>query len=413
MEIYLFNIILFLALVIIVIKINIIDIDNFIFLYVVSWVFISFNISLFFGYYISIISFFIPVVFCIAFISPFYIFRFFLKNSMRGAYYSIFYNNKILSKYIIFINIIGVIGIISQINQFGFGLSISEISRLTSESRYSNENINKIQILANGFIFSIFFIYGFLGEELKKHKRGLILTIFIILLISIVTSSKAALVMCIAFYLSGIVLLNVLSKKQIRTKLKIKVIIYSLLSVVIVFLLSIIIQIFRYGIDVNLSSIVHNSDKIFIYAFGQFSAFGVWFDNNINDINNITYGNGLFTGIYSIIFGNQRIAGYYDAFTYIASEKYTNVFTISRFIIQDFTFFGAFLFLFFLGFVSSLIRFFFSKYIKLTVVYFSVLLVEVIFGFSTSILSYNVVLFSFFIIYFFFINSIKISKDLN
>ncbi|MCD9490696.1 oligosaccharide repeat unit polymerase [Photobacterium phosphoreum] len=413
MEIYLFNVVLFLALIFVINIINIINIENFILLYVINWVFISLNVSLIFGYYISIISLFVPILFCLVFISPFYIVRFFLNDNIRSVSYSTVYNNKILSKYITVINIIGIVGIMSQINQFGFGLSISEIAIMTSEARYANENVNKIQILANGFIFALFFIYGFMGVEIKNHKKGLFLSILIILMISIVTSSKAALIMCIAFYITGLILINVFSKSIINLKHKIKLIIYFLLSLIIILLVSIIIQIFRYGTNLDISTIIYNSDKIFIYAFGQFSAFGVWFDNNINYIDNITYGNGLFTGIYSLIFGHQRVAGYYDTFTYIAVDKYTNVFTLSRFIIQDFTMLGAFLFLFFCGFISSIIKFFFSRYVNFLIIYFSVLLVEVIFGFSTSILSYNVVLFSFLIIYVFFINSIKVSKDLN
>ncbi|EPT9250878.1 O-antigen polymerase [Photobacterium damselae] len=406
-----FNLILVLSLFLLTMRLKVLRIDNFILLYVLSWVFFAFNVSLLFGYYISLQSFFIPILFTLCFNLPYYIFRLFIPNA--DAKYVIIYNNSQINKYIILINLIGLVGILSQIYQVGFGLSISQIAVLASELRYTSENTNKVQIIINGFIFSLFFIYGFLGEEIKKHKKSLLLSLLILFVLSIVTSSKAALVMCVAFYLSGISLLYILSGRLITTKIKFRIITYILSLLLVLFFISVIIQIFRYGNDISLFTIIQNSDKIFIYAFGQFSAFGVWLDNNFNGLSELTYGNGLFTGIYSFIFGHDRIAGYYDTFTYITTDKYTNVFTISRFLIQDFSLYGAFVFLIILGYTSSIVKFFCSKYIKFTIIFFNMLLVEVIFGFSTSILSYNVVLLSFLITYSFFISSINVLRDTN
>ncbi|RZR23062.1 hypothetical protein D8T64_06485 [Vibrio vulnificus] len=142
-------------------------------------------------------------------------------------------------------------------------------------------------------------------------------------------------------------------------------------------------------------------DKIVIYSFGQFSAYSIWFDeNNINILSDFP-GYGILTGVFSKILGFERISGFYDDFTYISTDAYTNVFTLSRFLISDFTFVGSCVVLFFIGLLYEIFHIV-KIPIGIKVLFFSLLSIEIIFGFSTSILSYNNVLLSLLLIMLFF-----------
>ncbi|MUJ37284.1 O-antigen polymerase [Aliivibrio fischeri] len=233
------------------------------------------------------------------------------------------------------------------------------------------------------------------GNINRLHK---IFSILLILLLAVFTSSKANLIISFTFFIAGFFNKLVLTGFVFSYAKKMKLLINSLLIFVSSFSFLILIQTLRYGIDNFSFAIV---DRMLVYAFGQFSAFSVWFDQDISAQLDLGLGYGLFTGFYSRVFGIERIFGFYDTFTYISETDYTNVFSLSRLIITDFTFLGGCIFLFMVGLVWRII-YSSSTNILLLIFFLTCISIETFFGFVTSILSYNNVILAVLLIVFIF-----------
>jgi oligosaccharide repeat unit polymerase len=393
MDIYLFLVFVFSLIIIIITGLKSFEIDEIAILYVSVWVLSSAVVSIFQGYYISTVASLSHIAIVLFFLlpklllSPKFIYR-------VNKHITINNNTKIL----LLFNVIGMVGLLFHVAQFGFSLNIIELSKMASESRYNGDGVSIIQILSSSFLFVNCFIYGISNFEIDKSKIHRFSTLFLIVFSAVLTSSKATLLFSLTFYLAGISVYFILTGQKISLRSKIMFGKYTVVMLLIVVCLTMSLQVLRYGGD--LSSLNYAFEKITIYTFGQFSAYSIWFDKaDLFEISNLP-GYGLFTGIYTKIFGTARVSGFYDTFTYISHDAYTNVFTLSRFLIADFTLLGTFMFMFFIGGVyrASL---FINKFNHLKIPLYTAVVVEMIFGFSTSILSYNNVLLSLFIIYFF------------
>ncbi|EGR2378391.1 oligosaccharide repeat unit polymerase, partial [Vibrio parahaemolyticus] len=208
----------------------------------------------------------------------------------------------------------------------------------------------------------------------------------------------------LTFFISGYLVRNLILDSRIGISGKVFILKKIAITIILVFLVAIFLQVVRYGGDSTMIEMAFN--KILIYAFGQFSAYSVWFDNNYLNIVDTIPGYGVFTGVVSKIFDFDRVSGFYDSFTYISNEDYTNVFTLSRFLITDFTIYGACAFLFFLGVLYEVITRLKGVF-GLKIFFLLSFSVEIIFGFSTSILSYNNVILANFLVGCYFSFNVK------
>ncbi|ENI4486272.1 oligosaccharide repeat unit polymerase [Vibrio fluvialis] len=400
MDIYLSIFILLLILTFLLFKIQTYSLTVLGFFYVTSWTFLSLIICLIQGYYVSVMAFFSHILLAFSFFIPSMVLNKRLKPAKIVAYNTF--------SYTMMFNAIGFIGLIFHVSQFGFSLNVLELGKLASDSRYSGEGVSIFQIIGSSFLFVNAFIFSFLDKLNKKVLISISLTLILIIMTAVLTSSKASLLMSLTFFLSGYIVRGILENKVILFSDKANILKKSMYIISVVIPFSVILQVIRYGGDSSMLDVA--IDKIVIYGFGQFSAYSVWFDeNNINLIDGLP-GYGIFTGIFSKLFDFERISGFYDTFTYISSDAYTNVFTLSRFLISDFTFVGACIILFWLGILYEV--FYMVKMpIGLKVFFFSSLSIEIIFGFSTSILSYNNVLLSLLLIMLFFQLNSKVIRE--
>lgn len=400
MDVYLLLFMLLLLTMFVFIRIRTYRLTTLGFFYVVIWTFLSLIICLIQGYYVSVLAFASHVLLAFSFFIPSVI------VNRKTRCYKIVINNVFI--YTIAFNIIGFIGLVSHVSQFGFKLELLEVGKLASESRYSGEGVSMLQVIGSSFLFVNAFIFSFSDSLNRKVLISSLITLILIVMIAILTSSKASLLMSLTFYLSGYIIKGILGNKVILISEKTNIIRKLLLIIFVVVSFSVILQLIRYGGDSSMLDIA--LEKIIIYAFGQFSSYSVWFDeSNVNLLSGIP-GYGIFTGIFAKIFGFERISGFYDSFTYISGDSYTNVFTLSRFLISDFTFIGACIFLFWVGILYEFVSI--AKIpIGVKVFFLSLLSIEIIFGFSTSILSYNNVLFSLTLIMIFFQLNAKVIRS--
>ncbi|HDY7922012.1 TPA: oligosaccharide repeat unit polymerase [Vibrio vulnificus] len=364
------------------------SIESFILVYMSLWCLSSIIISLTQGWYISIASYFIHIIFALSFCTS----ALFIRKRCVTYEFRVC-SPKRLNYFFSYFNFLGLIGLLHHVSQFGFNLNLYEIAQQASISRYNNENVSSIQILTSSFIFCNFFILGFCSKKDIKTKNKLIL-IFIILFLSILTSSKANLIISLTFFIAGCFNKFVLTGYKFTYSVKSKLLTRSIMASAVAFAFLVLLQTLRYGVDNFSWAIV---DRMLVYAFGQFSAFSIWFDKTSIEYMDLGLGYGLFTGLYSRVLGIERIFGFYDTFTYISGTDYTNVFSLSRLIISDFTFLGGCVFLFLVGIVWRVI-YKGTKRLTTVIFFLTCISVESFFGFGTSILSYNNVILAIFLI---------------
>lgn len=379
----------------IVISIRKVSLHLFVLIYTLLWLTSSLFTSIVLGYYISELAYLSIFSLAFCFCLPLIIIS--DPSTHRKQSVEITTSARISFFYVIAV-LFAVFGIVMHVKSVGSS-SILEVAVKSSALRYSgDENYgSKWQVLGSAFLFVCLYFFGFVKGEIKRNKITFSLISCLVLLTAILTSSKASFLFSVSFFLSGMVNSYIINCDRIFNKEKLGIILSGVVVVLLILVFSNVVQLFRYGFEVDtIWSVV---DKISIYVFGQFSAYSIWFDN-IRDFDNSLSipGYGIFTGIYSIFFSLERADGFYSDMVYITDTQWTNVFTLSRFIIHEFGIFGGLILMFLLGLICSiLLRLFSGNYIARSIIMLPIL-VECIFSFSTSILSYNSVVFSVLII---------------
>ncbi|WP_305461461.1 hypothetical protein [Photobacterium leiognathi] len=73
-------------------------------------------------------------------------------------------------------------------------------------------------------------------------------------------------------------------------------------------------------------------------------------------------GYGIFTGLYSFLLDIKRESGFYDEMIYVTETQWTNVFTLTRFIIHEFGIVGGATMMVVLGTTYSIFNRLFKKH---------------------------------------------------
>jgi oligosaccharide repeat unit polymerase len=128
------------------------------------------------------------------------------------------------------------------------------------------------------------------------------------------------------------------------------------LSLVLVILIptSIAVSLNRYGFSaansVQVNEVTYRTE---VTAFGSLPAFTYWFDH-MSPSTQLTWGTSSFFGPSSYLPGNTRVNGVYTDFVSLGYGATTNVYTIYRGLIEDFSLPGALLAMFVLGLASRI-----------------------------------------------------------
>ncbi|MEW6556119.1 MAG: O-antigen polymerase [Elusimicrobiota bacterium] len=89
------------------------------------------------------------------------------------------------------------------------------------------------------------------------------------------------------------------------------------------------------------------------WFFGEISAFSYWFEQNWIEKMEPTLGCFSFAGLYDLIGLTKRHIGIYISSVEVAPREFTNVYTIFRGLIEDFTLHGSLLILFIFGIIGG------------------------------------------------------------
>lgn len=264
--------------------------------------------------------------------------------------YKIVFNEDTLLKLLCVFTVLGFIKPIETVISHGFNLAslidfsvLLEVNNDLSLSRYSGEQESGslfTQLL--GVFSNISPLFGgFMLILLKNTRKKLIcyLTFLPPLFGSLTQGAKMGMIAAVFLFLSGYMSNSILIGKKIS--LGYKKIIYAGFAVLTFFSILILSMMFRTGtFDIETFELVGN--KFITYALGHLPAFDIWFAHQDILTTNITLGGKIFLGITNFLGVMSRDQGLYlDFYSISKTGDETNVFTIYRLMIDDFSILGA------------------------------------------------------------------------
>lgn len=312
-----------------------------------------------------------------------------------------------------FLKILIFLSFLSVINGiYKTGFSVFEIVSLegllqlndtASELRYSGVQTNSVvDSILRVFLYIPAAYGGFVYPFLSRKKRYMTwITLLPPLLITFTQNTKLGFITSVFFWLSGYWIAGY-SYGMPFMKISIKSFLKILLGGFVFLFLLFISMILRTGrIDNEIIQVIER--KFINYSVSHLSAFDIWYSTN--NVVNYSFGIKTFYGISNAIGLVNREQGVFTDFV-TCGNRYnndirTNVYSVFRFLIEDYATLGSILFIFLLGFIGGVslcfikkrILFNYSQMIALAVLYF------VSVSFATSIFAYSSYIVTIFFMY--------------
>lgn len=259
--------------------------------------------------------------------------------------------------------ILSIIQVMLGIYKNGFSIkeiltfnALLELNSSASVSRYttvtSSSIISKILLV---FVYVTPLFGGYLLPLFSKRKKyWCYLSILPSILIALTQAVKLALISSVALWSVG-VLVSSYANNKFFIKMDITTIRKILVSFILFLAILFLSMIFRTGkFDVEIIKAI--SEKFINYAFGHLPAFDLWFYQNVENLKP-TGGIKTFYGITNFLGIAERKQGVFSELIYYGKNYSpglgTNVYTVFRFIIEDFGFIGSYIVLFIAGSISG------------------------------------------------------------
>ena len=299
---------------------------------------------------------------------------------------------------LLFFNIVAMI--VNHKGNILGALSVSRIFEIANQNaidRYSGAlQLGFLYKISTIFSFSLAFIFGAVLATKSEFKTKLLFTIYILLLLldSVMMAARAGLLLQLAAVSSSYFLIKYMTEEQgyfrvNATKLK-----TAILGLVILFLFFVVIQVFRGGKEEF--DILAISSHVLTWFIGYIPAFDVWISDNYAF--ELTLGGRTFAGLADLFNILTRSGGVYEAVN-IGEGRVSNVYTVFRGLIEDFSIMGASLILLTLGllFVTCLNRVLNSSQITLPFLFLNMVVYFFFWSFVINPFIYNSILLAFFI----------------
>lgn len=252
-------------------------------------------------------------------------------------------------KTILLIALLNLISVFFMARNLGFTFStFTNVSRLMakmnaiSSLRYTGagENLPLISRVINAVVYASLGYSGYFFSYDKKRIH--FLNLALILAETIILNTKATLVYALAFWMGGFFT----GYKMQRKKPKVRSILILVFSVVAVIFFAAEINYLRHhGVKPYLTEL---QTILFSYLLGPYSAFSLWFDTNRGGW---AFGANTFACIFRVFGIASQEHG--DSIA-LNAQFSTNVYTIFKHLLSDYSYIGTVLAVSFVGFISGI-----------------------------------------------------------
>tara|TARA_Y100000590_G_scaffold467626_2_gene647171 strand:+ start:544 stop:1800 length:1257 start_codon:yes stop_codon:yes gene_type:complete len=311
------------------------------------------------------------------------------------------------------INLIYFLAIFCLIIFFGLYLLLTYVSQKYNSLNYINnwmmipnmiaidryaESINYPNIIK----YTLYLIYpacllgGLIFGEIKLTRKIKLLTltpIFAAIILGVVEGARTSILLGLVLFSSAWLSTLINNDQNSESKTPYLKIIFSVGVFIILFTISfIMIQWLRQGMDIIVIEILIN--RIQAYFFGYLAAFTQWLGGSIES--NFNAGLITFAGPFNLIGIMDRPLGFYSPIN-ISDGISTNIFTVFRGIIIDFSVIGSILIAFLIGFITQII--FQNQKDLISTLPISMFYAFTLYSPLISIFHYNSILFSWLILF--------------
>ena len=237
---------------------------------------------------------------------------------------------------------------------------LMELNNAAAENRYTEAvQSSALSQLTLIFVYLTPLLGGYLLPLIKGKKRfWCYLALLPALLISITQAVKTGLITSVALWATG-VLVSAFANNREFISIKLKSVLKLGAVVVLFFAILFVSMVFRTGkFDKEVVEVI--GDKFIIYAFGHVPAFDMWFTDNIGELEP-TGGVKTFYGITNFLGIAERKTGVFTEHLFfgkaspgnILPDTDSNVYTLFRFLLEDFGFIGSLLVIMITGLISG------------------------------------------------------------
>lgn len=315
-----------------------------------------------------------------------------------------FYDAKFHERVIRCLTALGIISVIVFLNERGVSFStlikkgLLTINTELAYQRYNEEVQSSTISSILGIIPNCLVLYTGTVQGIYGIKwRYTLLSFVPESLILITTNTKAGMIAVVIFYIAGFCV-GYISRFHNDFYLRRKQFLYVLIFGCVIIFFLYLSMVFRLG-AFNKMNFVIAGKKFSSYAFGHIVAFDQWFSKKPS-IDKYSIGKYTFYSIFDQLGLAKREQGVYQEFVDHAGI-YTNVFTIYRGFITDFSCYGTLIFCCFLGLVSGRITYKIKRHGTSSLQVTFLIFVQILFCFYfVSILSYTTYLCMFIVFYF-------------
>ena len=268
-----------------------------------------------------------------------------------GRYRNILFNFTII---FVLLSAIGIpLLLIAGIERYNLVVDLFSLSSLPNLFYVDRDtDIFQLPWQINGFIYFTYTasLIGGLTFKLFQDKRKLFcfIPLFLAFFYGVVLAVRSGIFLSIILWLSG--WLGSLVYLQ-DYKLRLKTVMFSLVSFMILIIVFISVRWLRSGADDHFLIMVF-IDYARISYFGHLSAFSTW----LNDYHyaGLTFGANTFSGPLDLLDIIEREIGFYKENIFLADSVYTNIFTVFRGLIEDFSIPGTLIVGFGVGMLARL-----------------------------------------------------------
>uniref|UniRef100_A0A7C3MLS4 Oligosaccharide repeat unit polymerase n=1 Tax=Dictyoglomus thermophilum TaxID=14 RepID=A0A7C3MLS4_DICTH len=269
--------------------------------------------------------------------------------------------NRILYNILIYFSVFSLIGVllifsngIRRYSLSGIFEGLWKLGYFYSYARYKEKWVPPLELrILTYFLYPSALIGGYIFEYFKNWKKFITLfPILIMVLFSLIVAARAGLYLVISIWISGFISYKLLKYGEKYKFMTLKNIFLFIIIMVILIFIYVFLQNIRIGNNlISTSSLydIYQNSKVAIW--GSLSAFSIWFENA--NLFSFAGGSYTFAGIFDILGIESREQGLYSEPIYFSSGKFTNIYTIFRALIDDYSIIGMFVFWFIVGMLST------------------------------------------------------------
>jgi oligosaccharide repeat unit polymerase len=297
----------------------------------------------------------------------------------------------------------GLLAVYLLISEAGIAVSdifdlskIKNVSASLSAERYNGIRLSPAIMLCLAIVYTTSFAAGaILSQDTPLRKKlPVILFILPVILFTLIYTSRAVSLFMFIIMAASFVAFKSRGKKLSELKLFNKTnVAIGLIVTVFLPLVFLITQAVRTKVDLSSpNQLGFLVEHLRMWFSGNLSSYSIWFDSQEKADQNFLY---TFAGLSEWLGNHERALGIYDKQLDINHHmNFSNIYTLFRFLIDDFGLIGCCLVIFVLGYIAKKL-FIGSMHGRLTdAAILSGILAMLLFSFITSLFAYNSILFA-------------------